>query len=672
MTQPLLIEIGVEELPAIPFLKELPNITKKWQTILSTYNLQSQFTFDYTPRRLVFIHENFPIKQPQSKETFYGAPVEIAYKDGKPTNAALGFAKKCSVSIDEITTTNKNGKEVLFYEKDIEGKSAKALLSQMIEKFLQSLHFGKSMRWGNGSKSFIRPVRWLVCMLGEENVSCHLYGVESQKVTFVHRTDTFEPFSFSNIDSYLEALEKHHVIRNADQRRDVINKQFAKIEDTNGVTIEIDHELLEEVVAITEYPTALLGTFDEHFLELPPEVIITSMKEHQRYFPVFKDGKLSNHFVVVSNAVCSDYTQVIQGNEKVLRPRLSDALFFYENDIKNGLSNDGLKNITFMEGLGSIYDKSKRESNIALLLHDKYNLTEDIALLQKTVMLEKADLLTDMVYEFTELQGLMGYYYAKIGGEDEALCLALKEQYLPDGEESDLPSTNFSAIVAMSNKLDTILSLFSVGKIPTGTKDPFGLRRAVVGIIKIVQDRGFDFDIKKDLALICQSYNGVDLDKLENFFIERLLHHFDANASVIQAVLQSGERDINELTQKIEALKMIVESDNFKEVASTFKRVANIVKDVELNADIQVDANLFQEDAERELYTAFSDLKKQNYSNYHKELEALFGLKSDIDNFFDTVMVNVEDEILKNNRKNLIATIYKSFRKIAEIKVVTI
>jgi len=672
VTKPLLIEIGVEELPAIPFLKELKNIHQKWDDILNTHKLKCDFTFKYTPRRLVLIHENFPLKQPQSKETFFGAPVSIAYKDGKPTAPALGFAKKCAISVDEIKTIEKNGKEVLYYEKEVEGKNSTQLLEMMIEEFLKNLQFGKSMRWGNHTQSFIRPVRWIVCMLDDKNVSCEVFGVKSDLKTYVHRTDNFAPLEFSDIKSYLSLLENHHVILDDKKRKEQIEADFDAIETKHGVEIEKDDELLNEVIAITEYPKALLGTFDENFLQLPPEVIITSMKEHQRYFPVFKNNKLSNHFVVVSNAVCDDYTQVILGNEKVLRPRLSDGLFFYENDIKNGLNNEGLKNITFMQGLGSIYDKSQRESFIALYLHDKYKLSEDVALLEKTMMLSKADLLTDMVYEFTELEGIMGYYYAKIAGEDEKLCLALKEQYLPDGEDSLLPSNSFSAVVAMSNKLDTILSLFAANKIPTGTKDPFGLRRGVVGIVKIIQKYGFDFDIHKDLEILASRYEGVDQEKLENFFIDRLLHYFDANASVIQAVLQSGERDINQITKKIQALKTIVESDNFKEISSTFKRVANIVKDIDLDNDLTVDEKLLDHDAEKVLFEKFTDISKKDYGSYEEQLEALFSLKPQIDNFFDTVMVNVEDEAIKNNRKNLIASIYKAFREIAEIKVVTL
>ena len=672
MNQPLLTEIGVEELPAIPFLKELPHIPAKWQETLKEYNLDTPFDFYYTPRRIVFFHESFAEKQPDTTETFYGAPVEIAFKEGVPTPAAIGFAKKCGVDVTQLSRAEKNGKEVLYYEKQLPGVASADLLGEIVTRFLEKLNFGKSMRWGSRKESFIRPIRWFVCMLGNQNVDAEIFGVPSRKETHVHRTRGYAPIAFESAEEYFRVLEQNGVILEAGKRREKILSQFEKLEKEHAITIERDEELLDEVVAITEYPNALMGSFDAHFLELPPEVIITSMKEHQRYFPVFKEGKLDNSFIVVSNALTDDFTKIIAGNEKVLRPRLSDALFFYENDLKKGLSNEGLKNITFMEGLGSIYDKSVRESKIAGYLHEKYALPQSKALMEKTVMLAKADLLTDMVYEFTELQGLMGYYYAKAAGEEKDLCMALKEQYLPTGEESALPSSDFSAVVALSNKLDTILSLFAAGKIPTGTKDPFGLRRAVVGIVRIVQDRGFDFDFVKDIAALSSTYKGIDLAKLEAFFTERLMHYFDANASVIQAVLQSGERDINRLSAKVEALRKITAADNFKEIASTFKRVANIVKDIDLSEDLSVDESLLLEEAEKGLYQKFRDVVSKSYSDYEAQLRALFGLKPYIDAFFDNVMVNVDDAALQKNRKHLIASIYKAFRDIAELKEITV
>ncbi len=670
MYETLLIEIGVEELPAIPFLKELPNIPIKWKKVLQKYGLESEFVFYYTPRRLIISHNNFKIRQDNSVEKLYGAPLEIAYKDGQPTKAALSFAKKCGVDVKELKSVKKGNKEVLFFEKVIKGKDVKEILPLMIDEFLSSLHFGKAMRWSDIEKSFIRPIRWIGCMLGKSSIDFELFKVKSSNYTYPHRSISYDKIFYSNKDEFFDILEKNAVIVDTKQREKKILKEFEEIEK-EGIKIQRDKELLDEVVTITEYPTALKGSFDERFLTLPPEVIITSMKEHQRYFPVFKDDKLANNFIVVSNAFTHDFSKIIAGNEKVLRARLSDAMFFWENDIKKPLSPEPLKDIIFMKELGSMYDKEVRESKIAYYLNKKYSIDQD-SLIKKAIMLSKADLVTDMVYEFTELQGLMGYYYAKEQGLDEKIALAIKEQYLPDGEDSPLPSTDFSALIALSYKIDSLLSLFSIRKIPTGTKDPFALRRAVIGIIKIILDREFSFDIKKDLKELAKEYKEFDFDTLERFILERIVGFYDVNPSIVWAVLNSDERDIKEIDKKIKALSDIVKKEDFKKDFSTFKRVANIVKDLDLSKNYLVDETLFEKQQERVLYDSYKIINQKEYDDYLQKLEALFGLKPQIDDFFDNVMVNDKDEKIKNNRKALIATIYKAFKEVADIKDITI
>ncbi|MFA7501256.1 MAG: glycine--tRNA ligase subunit beta, partial [Sulfurimonas sp.] len=345
MIKPLLIEIGVEELPAIPLLKELSNIEKKYADILEKNSLLCEFEFYYTPRRLVLWHREFKTEQDDSSEEFFGAPIDVAYKDGMPTPAALGFAKKCGVDIKEIGSAQKGAKEVLYYKKELKGKSSVLLLNEIINEWIRSLDFGKSMRWGSLEESFIRPIRWVNVLFGDELVEIELFGVKSKKETFVHRTSNFGAVAIDSAKEYFETLKEGGVTLFPEVRREDILNDFKRLEKQNSVNIEIDNDLLDEVVAIAEHPRAILGTFDETFLELPPEVIITSMKEHQRYFPVFKDAKLINKFVVVSNALTEDFSKVIQGNEKVLRPRLADALFFYNNDLKKGLSTEGLEKV---------------------------------------------------------------------------------------------------------------------------------------------------------------------------------------------------------------------------------------------------------------------------------------------------------------------------------------
>jgi len=671
MNKPLLIEIGVEELPAIPFLNELPNIEKKWSDILEKNRLLCDFDFFYTPRRLVLWHREFQVKQEDSTVEQYGAPIKIAYKDGVPTGAAISFATKCGVDVSALDKIDLGKGKVLYFKQEVVGSESKTLLNDMVNEFVASLNFGKSMRWASRTDSFIRPIRSLSILLGEEIVDAELFGVKSSNFSFAHRMVSYEPFTYSFAGDYFCKLDKNGVILYPDERRKIILEQMKNIEQRHNVKIEIDTELLEEVVAITEYPTALIGKFDIEFLELPEEVIVTSMKENQRYFAVYKDGKLSNNFIVVSNAKTDDFGYIIAGNEKVLRPRLADAMFFYKNDIRNGLSNEGLKKLVFVEGLGSMYDKCEREAKIASYLAKILDVKEK-ELVQRAVMLSKADLMSEMVYEFTELQGLMGYYYAKIANENDLVSLALKEQYLPTGEDSELPSNVFSSIVALSNKLDNLMALFSVGKIPTGSKDPFGLRRAAAGIVKIAIEHKLPIDLSKIIDELSTSYKNLDKKVLIEFFNERLFKIFEVNPTVLKAVLAGGETDIYKISQKICALNPIVQSDNFKEYVATFKRVANIIKDIDINSKLVIDEDLFENNEEKELYTKFHEAQFKKYATFDEELEALFALKPQLDNFFDNVFVNHEDVKIKTNRKNLIGLVYQGFRKIADIKEITI
>ncbi len=682
MTQALLIEIGVEELPAIPLLKSAKAIKASWKKLLETYQLGSDFEFIYTPRRLVLKHQAIAIKQEDSIIELMGPPVVAALRDGVVTKAGEGFARKCGVPFEALERLDKNGREVLYFKKEEEGLPTAKLLEEMIGKWIDTMAFGKMMRWGSRSDEFIRPVRWLQVRLGDESVPVELFGVQSGTQTFVHRMVDFDPVEVGSIEDYDEILKDGAVTLYPLEREAKILAQFDALEASEGIVIERDRALLAEIVAITENPKALLGTFDESFLELPPEVIITSMKEHQRYFAVYEGAKLSNKFVVVSNAYTQDYTKVIEGNERVLKPRLADGMFFYYNDLRNGLSTDGLENIQFMDGLGSLQDKIYREGNIAIRLLTRYidqveketgkNSAELEGLMDRAVKLAKADLTSEMVYEFTELQGLMGYYYAKALGEDPLVYTAIKEQYMPVGEGAELPSSIFSSIVAMSIKLDTLLGLFSVGKIPTGSKDPFALRRAVNGIVRIVTEHDLSFDIDEVIGLIKESYAKFDSDILYAFIIERINKSLDANPSVIAAVLASGERDINEIAKKVSALGDIVSSDLFKEQFSTFKRVANISKDIDLESALNIDVTLFKEEAEVILYNAYEKAVNQSYSDYKTELEALFGLKPELDTYFDDVMVNAEDEILKTNRQHMIGSVYRTFKDIADIKEISI
>ena len=669
----LLIEIGVEELPAIPFLKELPNIRGKWESILEKNLLKSEFKFEYSPRRLVIFHENFAEFTPDRDIVSTGAPKAVALKDGAWSKAALSFAAKCGISEDELEFKEIDGKEVLYHKSVQKGVASKEILPNLINEFLLGLNFGKSMRWGTGEFEFIRPIRSVACMLGSEFLEFEIFGVRAQNGFFPHRNFGYELVKFNSSNEYFSLLSANGVILSDIMRKAKILDEFEAIEQKSGLKIEIDEDLLDEVVAITEYPTALLGEFESEFLAVPKEVIITSMKENQRYFPVFKNGELSNHFVVVSNAISDDNELIIKGNEKVLRARLSDAKFFWEQDLNGEFNAEKLKSVAYLNKLGSVYEKELREVVVAKALAKRFDesLKAEFkgaynAELEKAVMLSKADLTSTMVGEFSELQGIMGSYYAKAKNEHELVAKAIKEQYLPTGENSELPSTIFSSVVAMAVKFETLFALFSINKIPSGNKDPYALRRAALGLIKIALNKNLNLDIKSLSDEISGSYAKFDTQKLLNFIKDRLYTLYEFNPSVVKACINSGENDIKKLDSTINALGEISAGAKFKENFATFKRLANIIKDEKIGS---VDENLFENDAEKALNTAFKEIEFNG--DYKAYLGSLFGLKDRIDEFFDKVMINVENAEIKANRIANIGQIYNAFLRVADIKEIS-
>ena len=674
-----LLEIGTEELPAIPFLAELPNIKTKFQKILENHRLTCDFDFFYTPRRLVIASRNFLKEQESKEEEFFGPPLNIAYQDGELTQATLSFLKKCNLTKEEVQTGLKDGKEVLYCKKQALSQDSKELIPLITQEFLQALNFGKTMRWGANKESFIRPIRWILALLGDELIPISLYGISSKRSTFVHRNIDFAPKEVLGFNSYFALLEQNCVILDPILRKEKILKEIKNIEESKGIKIELDLELLDEVIAITEYPSALYGEYSEHFLELPPPCIITSMKVNQRYFATYKDNKLHNGFVVVSNSLTKDTQDIINGNIKVLRARLEDALFFYHNDLKNGFEPERLKSVTFVEGLGSMWDKTQREDKIAQILaqtFEKEILKEEQdfslarELIHQSAYYAKADLLTEMVYEFTELQGIMGYYYANALGYDKRIALALKEQYYPNSEEGALPSNIFSAILALAFKLDNLLGLFSIKKIPSGSRDPFGLRRAANGVIKIILQFNLSLDLKDLLKKLSSLYKDFDTNALENFILERMESLLPFNASLFRAVIASGERNLLEISEKLNALNNALNGQDKNTLTQTFKRLANITKDVDLNSNLAINEAKLAQKEELDLYNAFIKFDLQNM-DYATRLTSLLSLNPLLANFFDKVLVNAQDTELKENRKNLISKIYKAFLEIADIKEIS-
>ena len=680
MSVALFIEIGTEELPAIPFLKELPNILDKFYAALSAQQISGQCRFDYTPRRLV-VRGQIDARQQDGIEEFFGPPVSVAYQNGAPSKAFDGFLKRTGASKEEVRTTQKDGKEVLYYQKHTKGQETRAIIADIVRDFVQRLHFGKTMRWGTLSESFIRPVRTLCVMLDDALIDMEIFGIKSAKQTFVHRALGFEPRGFETQAAYENLLEQNGVILDSEARKQRILRQIEMIEAKEGIRVGLDSELLSEIVAITEYPTALLGHFDAHFLTIPQEMIITSMKENQRYFPLFKGENLYNGFVVVSNAFKGDDSLIVKGNERVLRARLSDALFFYQNDLRNGFMPQALENVRFVEGLGSMADKVRRESAIALSLGALYmqklqELTGKDAstiegLLRQAAQFTKADLVSESVFEFTELQGIIGGSMAAHAGHDALVVGAIADQYLPKSQEDALPRNLFAAIFALAYRLDNLLALFSIGKIPSGSKDPFSLRRAANGIIRIVLAFGLEFDVHERLQPFEPHYAAFDTAKLTQFILERLGAFYDVNASLITAVLASGERDLCAIDKRLVALGE-AKQDELGALGAIFKRVANITQGLSLDNLPEIRTEILNASEELELYHAFEALKARKYASLTEELHALLALREILDRYFDKVLVNAPDVALRDNRKALLARIYKEFLKIADFKEISI
>ncbi|GHQ37034.1 glycine--tRNA ligase beta subunit [Helicobacter pylori] len=695
----LLVEILVEELPAQALLNEYKEMPKKLHALFQKRALEvGNIEIFYTPRRLCLLVKDFPLLTQETKEEFFGPPVKIACNHQDKTQGlnelGLGFYQKLGLKDHQhFQTAFKNNKEVLYHAKIHAKEPTKDLIMPIVLEFLEGLNFGKSMRWGNVEKSFIRPIHNICVLFNGENfndIEVKEYGFKTKQATKAHRQEGFDFIQVDSPKAYFEVLEKNHVILDPKKREAKILQEIKELETKHRIIVEIDRDLLDEVVAITEYPSALLGEFDKAFLKLPSEIIITSMKENQRYFAAFnqksqENPTLHNGFIVVSNAINKDKQKIIAGNQKVLKARLSDAVFFYENDLKKPLDNAPLESVVFVQGLGTLKDKMEREAIIAQYLTQKYAsslnmpLEKALELVGRAVRIAKADLLSEVVYEFSELQGIMGYYYALKQNENELVALSVKEQYLPASENAPLPSSVFSAIVALSLKLDSLFSLFSVGKIPSGSKDPFALRRLSFGLLKIIAHYGLGFDLKADLKNLFERvgvYQSFDLEVLEKFLLERFNNLIDCNPSIIRSVLNTNERDIVKIIQKVKALKRFLDDPKNAQkkelLFSAFKRLANINKDRNPNESSEFFISLFKELQEHALFEAFNAIKTSAFESLDSKIEAYFGLHAPLEEYFKSVLVMDKDIEIQKNRKNFLWSVYQSFLEIGDIKEIAI
>ncbi|WP_139548974.1 glycine--tRNA ligase subunit beta [Helicobacter pylori] len=696
----LLVEVLVEELPAQALLNEYKEMPKKLHALFQKRALEvGNIEVFYTPRRLCLFIKDFPLLTQETKEEFFGPPVKIACNNqdkAQGLNAlGLGFYQKLGLKDHQhFQTAFKNNKEVLYHAKIHAKQPTKDLIMPIVLEFLEGLNFVKSMRWGNVEKSFIRPIHNICVLFNGENfndIEVKEYGFKTKQATKAHRQEGFDFIQVDSPKAYFEVLEKNHVILDPKKREAKILQEIKELETKHHISVEIDRDLLDEVVAITEYPSALLGEFDKAFLKLPSEIIITSMKENQRYFATFcqksqeESPTLHNGFIVVSNAINKDKQKIIAGNQKVLKARLSDAVFFYENDLKKPLDNAPLESVVFVQGLGTLKDKMERESIIAQYLTQKYApslnmpLEKALELVGRAVKIAKADLLSEVVYEFSELQGIMGYYYALKQNENELVALSVKEQYLPASENAPLPSSVFSSIVALSLKLDSLFSLFSVGKIPSGSKDPFALRRLSFGLLKIIAHYGLEFDLKADLRNLFEKvgvYQSFDLEVLEKFLLERFNNLIDCNPSIIRSVLNTNERDIVTIIQKVKALKRFLDDPKNAQkkelLFSAFKRLANINKDRNPDESSGFSTSLFKEPEEHALFEAFNAIKMSTFESLDSKIEAYFGLHAPLEEYFKSVLVMDKDIEIQKNRKNFLWGVYQSFLEIGDIKEIAI
>lgn len=678
----LLFEIGVEELPA----RYVNSAMEQLKTnIVKSFN-ENRITFDEvnvysTPRRLTVIVNNICEKQSDLEEEVKGPAKRIAVDtEGNYTKPLLGFMKSKGIKEEDLYFKQAGKEEYAFGKIKQEGQSTSEVLKNILPEAIKSMTFPKAMRWGGKNMRFIRPIRWMVCILNDCVLNIELEGIVSSNTTKGHRFLGESEFEVNTLNEYLTKLEENFVILNQDERKELIKKQCNEVAKSLGGEIEFDEELLEEVTHLVEYPTAFYGEFDEDYAKLPKEVVITPMKQHQRYFPVLKNDKLLPNFIAVRNGDSHKIDNVKKGNEKVLEARLADALFFYKEDTKKSLESyiEKLKTVVFQAKLGTIYDKSLRIEKLANNILDKLNEADIKEDTLRAAKLCKADLVTGMVFEFTELQGVMGREYAKVSGENENVAEAIFEHYLPRFAGDILPSTKSGIVLSIADKLDSIAGFFAIGIQPTGSQDPYALRRQALGIINILMDNDLDISLSELISLTLDNYSFIEFDKNEisnqimEFFKDRIKNLFrdlGIRYDVIDAILSSNIDDIADMYTRAQALNSWIDKDQLVEMLTAFNRVATLAETAENN---EVNINLMREEAEFNLYQQFQEIRSNvehllANKEYTKALDAFASLRPAIDNMFDSVMVMDKDEDIKNNRLAILKQIYDIMLNICDL-----
>lgn len=656
MAKNLLVELGLEELPAYVVTPSEKQLGDRMAAFLNEKRLAFEGiqTFS-TPRRLAVRVSGLADAQTDLTEDFKGPSKKIALDaDGNFTKAAQGFVRGKGLTTDDIEFREVKGEEYVYVTKHEAGKAAKEVLID-IPEILSAMTFPVNMHWANNTFEYIRPVHTLTVLLDDEALELDFLDIHSGRVSRGHRFLGHET-EIASADSYEEDLRRVFVIADAKERQDMIVNQIKDIEKVQNVQVEIDDELLNEVLNLVEYPTAFMGSFDTKYLEVPEEVLVTSMKNHQRYFVVRDQaGKLMPNFISVRNGNAEYLENVIKGNEKVLVARLEDGEFFWREDQKLKIADlvAKLDNVTFHEKIGSLSEHMKRSKVIAAYLAEKAGASaEESKALARAAEIYKFDLLTGMVGEFDELQGIMGEKYALLAGEDAAVATAIREHYLPNSADGDLPETKVGALLALADKLDTILSFFSVGLIPSGSNDPYALRRATAGVVRIMDAFGLKIPMDELIDnLYALSFDSLTYEhkaEVMDFIRARVEKMMSKSVSkdIKEAVLAGSNFVVAEMIEAADALVEASKAADYKAAVESLSRVFNLAE--KTPADVTVDASLFENDEEKALAQAAAELNLSGSAN--DKLAQLFALSPVIDKFFDNTMVMVDNEAVKNNR----------------------
>lgn len=680
----LLIEIGTEELPpralqhlARVFADEIHNGLNRHSLTHAAHHWYA------TPRRLAVIVNNVVMQQPDHEQVRRGPTLTAAYdEEGKPTKALQGFARSCQAGIDELETETTDKGSWVTFRSMIKGRPTAGLLPDIILAALAGLPIPRRMRWGNNDAEFVRPVHWVVALLGREVVPCTIMNCESGNESRGHRFHHPLPLKITSARNYLKKLrDKGYVIADFIERREMIRSKVDAEAGKSGKSALIDPDLLDEVTSLVEWPAAISGTFDEEFLQLPDEVILATLQEHQKYFPVADgNGALTAMFITIANIDSISPEEIRKGNERVIRPRLNDAAFFWKRDSAKPLADycRGLEQVVYQKGLGTLADKTERLQKLAVFIASELGL--DCDRVERAALLAKCDLLTDMVGEFPNLQGTMGKYYALHSGEPHEVALAIEEQYMPKQSGGALPESPAGRILSIADKLDTLAGLFGTGQQPSGDKDPFGLRRAALGMIRIFID--YELAIPLD-RLVDKAFSnfGTGIAEahtdVETFIFDRLsgyLKGLGYTALEVDAVLCLRPARIDYIIRQLDAVHEFTRLPEAESLVAANKRVANILKQADAKGEAFVDASVeeLKEAAEKDLFNIVNEtsedanllLEQGDFTGY---LKCFAVLKEPVDVFFDSVMVMVEDDVLRRNRLALLRDLRNAMNKVADI-----